>query len=137
MKTSKAIKAFLDKARQSDAYWVEHAKLEFAVILEQRRKTAAMSLTDLAKKIGTSAAYISKVFRGDSNLTIESMVKLARATGGELDIRIVEPATTASRWDGRKFQPQVPLKLISSSSVTYVTHRAANGSNYQWERSAA
>jgi transcriptional regulator with XRE-family HTH domain len=47
--------------------------------------------------MGTSAAYISKVFRGDNNLTIESMVKLARATGGQLDARfLVEENTTTA-----------------------------------------
>lgn len=137
MEMSKGLKDFLAKARQGDAYWVEHAKLEFSVMLEQRRKSASMSLSELAKKIGTSAAYISKVFRGDSNLTIESMVKLARATGGQLDIRIVEPVVTTSHWDASKFQPRAPLTLVASNSVTYVSHRAANGSSYQWEKAAA
>jgi len=57
--------------------------------LEQQRRAAGLSYADLAKKMGTSAAYISKVFRGDTNLTIESMVKLARATGGQLDARVL------------------------------------------------
>lgn len=137
MKTSKGLKAFLEKARQGDSYWVEHAKLEFAVMLEQRRKSASMSLSELAKKIGTSAAYISKVFRGDSNLTIESMVKLARATGGQLDIRIVEPTPAASHWDASKFKFKPPLTLVASSSITYVSQQAANGSSFQWYKAAA
>ena len=137
MKTSKGIQAFLEKARQSDSYWVENAKLEFALMLEHRRKMASMSLAELAKKIGTSAAYISKVFRGDSNLTIESMVKLARATGGQLDIRIVEPAPAASHWDVTKFQSRVPLKLVASSSVTYVSNRTDNSTIDKQEKIAA
>jgi transcriptional regulator with XRE-family HTH domain len=58
--------------------------------MEKRRKNAGLSYADLAKKIGTSAAYITKVFRGDANLTIESMVKLSRATGGKVDLRIID-----------------------------------------------
>lgn len=141
MKTSKGIKAFLEKARQGDSYWVENAKLEFAVMLEQRRRMASMSLAELAKKIGTSAAYISKVFRGDSNLTIESMVKLARATGGQLDIRIVEPVSAVSHWDASKFKilpkHSAKLTLVASSSVTYVDTVAANGNHYDWDKAAA
>ena len=65
MKTSKGLMAFLEKARQSDSYWVEQAKLDFAVLLEQRRRAASMSLSELAKKIGTSAAYrLNDVFCG-------------------------------------------------------------------------
>ncbi len=89
MTLSKKLKAFVDEAKQTDAYWVESAKLEFALNLEQQRRAAGLSYADLAKKMGTSAAYISKVFRGDTNLTIESMVKLARATGGQLDARVL------------------------------------------------
>jgi transcriptional regulator with XRE-family HTH domain len=97
MTRSKKLKAFVDEAKQSDAYWVESAKLEFALALEQQRRAAGLSYADLAKKMGTSAAYISKVFRGDNNLTIESMVKLARATGGQLDARfLVEENTTTA-----------------------------------------
>ena len=84
MKLSKKLQAFVDEAKQTDAYWAESAKLEFALVLEQQRRAAGLSYAYLAKKMGTSAAYISKVFRGDTNLTIESMVKLARATGGNL-----------------------------------------------------
>ena len=97
MTLSKQLKAFVDEAKQTDVYWVESAKLEFALALEQQRRAAGLSYADLAKKMGTSAAYISKVFRGDNNLTIESMVKLARATGGQLDARfLVEENTTTA-----------------------------------------
>ena len=137
MKTSKGLMAFLEKARQSDSYWVEQAKLDFAVLLEQRRRAASMSLSELAKKIGTSAAYISKIFRGDSNLTIESMVKLARATGGQLDIRIVEPPLAAIHWDASKFKLKTPLTRVASSSVTYVSQQASNGSSFEWDKAAA
>ena len=94
MTLRKQLKAFVDEAKQTDAYWVESAKLEFALALEQQRRAAGLSYADLAKKMGTSAAYISKVFRGDTNLTIESMVKLALATGGQMDARILDGEST-------------------------------------------
>ena len=105
MTLSKKLKAFVDEAKQTDAYWVESAKLEFALALEQQRRAAGLSYADLAKKMGTSAAYISKVFRGDTNLTIESMVKLARATGGQLDARIL-----SGKWRPR----HTAVRLLSS-----------------------
>ncbi|MGB4584774.1 MAG: helix-turn-helix transcriptional regulator [Rhodoferax sp.] len=85
MKMNKALSAMVETARQSDSYWVEQAKLDFALALEQRRRAANMTGADIAAKIGTSAAYISKVFRGDSNYTIETMVtkpKLTLIAGG-------------------------------------------------------
>jgi transcriptional regulator with XRE-family HTH domain len=99
MSTSKRIDEFLSDAKRSDVYWVEKTKLDFAIKLDKQRKQSSLSLAAIARKIGKSAAYITKVFRGDSNLTIESMVKLARATGGTLSIQIVDEVTVARRWD--------------------------------------
>ena len=100
MKLSKALQKFTEQARKDDSYWVEKAKLDYSVALEKQRKRSGMTFAALAKKIGTSAAYITKVFRGDSNLTIESMVKLARATGGRLTIQVADDKADASRWTG-------------------------------------
>jgi len=120
MTLNKKLKAFVDEAKQTDAYWVESAKLEFAVALEQQRRAAGLSYADLAKKMGTSAAYISKVFRGDTNLTIESMVKLARATGGQLDARIFagEVAATAYR-SAAATEPVSSALLAAESGAAY------------------
>ena len=120
MTLSKKLKAFVDEAKQSDAYWVESAKLEFALALEQQRRAAGLSYADLAKKMGTSAAYISKVFRGDTNLTIESMVKLARATGGQLDVRILVGEVAAPAYS----------RAVSNKSVSSALLAAESGAAY-------
>lgn len=97
MKQKMSLREFIAKARESDAYWVERAKNGFALALERWRRAKGLSNTELAGKIGTTPAYITKVFRGDTNFTIETMVKLARACGGELNIQIEEPRA-AQRW---------------------------------------
>lgn len=98
MKLSKALKAFAERAKESDTYWIERAKLDFAQRLEEQRIRAGMTYAAIAEKLGTSAAYVSKVFRGDANLTIESMVKLARSTDSEVSIQIVNEKFDAQRW---------------------------------------
>lgn len=100
MKLSKALQSMENRAKQHDAYWITRAKLDFSVMLESCRRFADLSYKALAEKLGTSPAYVTKVFRGDANLTIESMVKLARATGGELKIEIThqQAAKTANAW---------------------------------------
>jgi len=97
-KISKALKGLVDKARASDAYWIEAAKLHFAVSLDQQRQRSGLTYKSVAEKLGTSAAYISKVFRGDTNVTLESMVKLARATGGRVEVRVVDEQAAAFSW---------------------------------------
>lgn len=49
-----------------------------------------MTRAALAKEIGASPAYISRVMRGDVNFTLETMTKLALATGGKLHVSIAE-----------------------------------------------
>lgn len=63
---------------QQDEFWTEYAILEFTTRLSQAMKQKGITKAELARRMETSQAYITKVFRGDTNLTIASMVKLAR-----------------------------------------------------------
>lgn len=85
---NKTLRTMLDSAQKKDRFWVESAKLDFAIALEHERLQTGKSYSDVANSMKTSPAYISKVFRGDANLTIESMVKLARNLGCHLDIKL-------------------------------------------------
>ena len=128
MKISKALKTFIEESKQGDSYWVESAKLQFALSLERQRRAVDMTYRALAHKLGTSAAYVSKVFRGDSNVTIASMVKLARATGGRLELNVVDAASKVTDWHlaidagkGRSHQT-----TLASNPVVVVNDHAVN-----------
>lgn len=117
MAINKKLATYLAERKKTDAYWVESAKLDFAMALEKQIRLAGLSYANLAKKIGTSAAYISKVFRGDTNMTIETMVKLSRASGARLQIEVVNEAVAtktvaAQRW-GNKV---IPFPVTGSAS---------------------
>ncbi len=127
MKISKALKSLLQDVVKDDAYWVERAKFDFATGLEKQRRSAGLSYKDVAERIKSSAAYISKVFRGDTNLTIESMVKLARASGGCLEVRIVSEADVVHSWTPSAIQKQSKRPLIAEASDTVT---AVNGNVY-------
>lgn len=48
---------------------------------------------ELARRMGTSAAYVSRLFRGNANLSVQTMVKLAQAVGAQLQLGLVnDPA---------------------------------------------
>ena len=90
MKLSKNLRSFVENAKKEDFYWVEKLKLDFALELDRRRRALDMTGTEFAKELGVSRAYVSKVFRGDANLTIESMVKIARAAGARVSLSMVD-----------------------------------------------
>ncbi len=116
MKLSKALQRAEEQAQERESYWIEKAKMDFAIALERRREAVGLPYASLAKKLATSAAYISKVFRGESNLTIESMVKLARATGGRIDIRVVDGEAVAKQWAQKL--PQLTQKTVNEANTT-------------------
>lgn len=139
MKISKALRDFLGESKKSDSYWVEHAKLEFSNSLEKQRLFSKVTYAEIAKKLGTSAAYISKVFRGDTNMTIETMVKLSRATGGQLDIQVANVAVETPRWD-TTFMAQkpkhTPQSTATSETVVSFANYAANKDKFVWAKAA-
>lgn len=97
MKTGKSVVSLFEKARERDAYWVEKSILTFTAELYRLVEVGHLSRAELARRLGTSPAYITKVFRGDINFTIESMVKLARTAGGMLHIHVA-PDDCTVRW---------------------------------------
>ena len=104
------------------AFAAQKAKLDFAKALEQRRKYNQIQYSVIANKLSTSAAYISKVFRGDTNLTIESMVKLARATGGRIEINIVDEDGSTRLSVNQSPKPKVKMNKQTSLSISIQDH---------------
>lgn len=85
------MKDFTDLLRQvekKDEFWVESAKLSFVIELNRLLQTCEMTYADLARRIDRSPAYISKIMAGDTNFTIETLVKLSRAVGCRVDIKL-------------------------------------------------
>lgn len=88
--TKKSFAQIFADARKRDSFWVEGAIIEFTADLERLMKRQGITNTELAERIGTSTAYITKVFRGNANFTLQTMVKLSRALDGNLHVHVVE-----------------------------------------------
>ncbi|MDQ0290205.1 helix-turn-helix domain-containing protein [Oligosphaera ethanolica] len=73
-----------DWAEQQDDYWLEGVKIEFAEQILAQMDARGMSRKELARRLGTSPAYVTKILRGTTNFTLESMVSIARALDCEL-----------------------------------------------------
>jgi ribosome-binding protein aMBF1 (putative translation factor) len=54
------------------------------------REKAGLTRAELARKIGTDEAAISRTERGDRNVTVETLARLARALGLKVTIEPVE-----------------------------------------------
>lgn len=87
----------------------EALKLDIAYKLDQALISQLTSRTELARKVGTSPAWITKVLRGDVNLTIETMVKLADALDFDLNLNFskrTQKQHSATVFDLASFKPE-------------------------------
>ena len=85
---SKRFQKLLEEARQGDDYWIADAQIAFTEQLHELMERRQITKSELARRIGSSPAYITKVLRGSTNFTLASMVRLVRALDGDLQIAI-------------------------------------------------
>lgn len=84
------------KQARDVAYWSEAAFVSFTEDLLNLMGDS-VSQAELARRVGVSRGYISRVFRGVENLTLETMTKLAIAVGGSVRLHVA-PQDRVTRW---------------------------------------
>lgn len=72
---------------QSDAYHIEGLKVEIAEQIYLAMKHQGVSNAELARRLGKSRAYVTKVLQGSTNFTLESLTKIARALDCQIDFQ--------------------------------------------------
>ncbi len=105
--------AWLKNAKHRNSYWIEKTKNDVAVKLEKLIKQSNLTKTQFAQRINASSAYVTKMLRGDANLTIETMVKASRALDCELHIHIAHKNHRVS-WSERP-----PITPTSNSNNVF------------------
>jgi plasmid maintenance system antidote protein VapI len=66
---------------------------------------------DLARSLGTSPAYVTKMLGGDANFTIKSMVRIAHALGAEVRIEVAPLTVQVEKAEWK--EPVKPKKAAS------------------------
>ena len=83
-------------ARENPAYWSYLMTLEFIDSLVAEMDVRGVSGAELARRMGTSRAWVSRVLAGECNLTAATMGKLASALGMRVTTQIVPLDTAAA-----------------------------------------
>ena len=115
--SAKNFERLFDKARRRDSYWTAFAVHDFTEDLHRLMVNKSITKAELARRIGTSNAYITKVMRGNANFTIDSMVRLTRALGANLHIQTVDQEHEARFFEIIKGGASAKVKIVNRGGV--------------------
>lgn len=126
----------LAKARNSLKFAVTRAILDFTEQVVGRMTSIGMNKAQLADRLNTSPAYVTKMLRGETNFTLETMVKVLRCLESELEIRVC-PKNRTSQWfpsesvivvdtqyADEEFQAFFPERWAQAAKPSEFTHHA-------------
>jgi transcriptional regulator with XRE-family HTH domain len=111
-----SFKTLFAKIRDGLAYKQAKVKLDFTIQLETLMKKNGVTKADLARNIQKSGPYITKIMKGESNFTIESMVALADAVGGKIQIHIIPKEEEVVAWF-KSLKTANPVKRPKQSEI--------------------
>lgn len=88
--STKSFTALIARVAATPEGQAAHVAVTFLVQVNARMQVQGMSNAELARRMGTSPAYITRLFRGSANLSVQTMVKLAQAVGATLQLGLTE-----------------------------------------------
>lgn len=88
---------FLQEARKSVDYWVSGPITEFAEDIWRLMEEQKVSRAELARRLGTSRAYVTKLLGGNANFTLQTMTKVAMALGATVHVHVADQKAV-TRW---------------------------------------
>ncbi len=109
----KSFAKLFEEAKKRDPYWVAKVIYSFTEELHNLTETEHISRAELARRLGVSPAYITKLFRGNVNFTIETMVRLARAVGARLHLHLT-PDQQEVHWIEWDYNPLGRQKALAN-----------------------
>ena len=109
--TAKRFADLLQKAEQSDKFQIDALKVEISEQIYLAMNQQGISNADLARQLGKSRAYVTKVLRGTTNFTLESLVRIGRALSNEVKISLVTKPTAIAKTKRTKKRPQITARL--------------------------
>ncbi|MFV0387487.1 MAG: transcriptional regulator [Pyrinomonadaceae bacterium] len=78
--------AMSERLKKDGSFQIEEAKVEISEQVFVLMEDKGISEAELARRLGTSRAYVNKVLQGSTNFTIESLVKIGLALDCELKL---------------------------------------------------
>jgi len=113
MNTQELLNQRLSEVRSTADYDLERLLLDVNEQLCSLMSKHGISRSELASRLSVSRAWITKLLRGDRNITLRSLVAVAHELGFRIDMRLIpRDATYEEEWPLR-----TPLDAKATKSV--------------------
>lgn len=87
----------LAEARTSVDYWADGPITDFIEDIWRIMEEQKVSRAELARRLGTSRAYVTKLLGGNANFTMHTMTKVAMALGAAIHVHVADQRAI-TRW---------------------------------------
>ncbi|HEV7683114.1 MAG TPA: helix-turn-helix transcriptional regulator [Pyrinomonadaceae bacterium] len=84
--SSERLEEFATRIEQTETFDIEGAKFDVSEHIFSMMERQGVSKAKLARRMGKSRPYVTRMLQGNANFTLESLVKIARALECRLDI---------------------------------------------------
>jgi transcriptional regulator with XRE-family HTH domain len=120
----------LQRAELSDAYQIDRLKVEISERIYNAMTQQDISNAELSRRLGKSRAYVTKLLRGTTNFTLESLVRISRALSCEVEFELLPKApkakaraASAAAWEthSAKLQVRQPTPSFERAAVAWVS----------------
>ena len=111
-KITKEFQRLLEELKDDPEFKLEGLMLEINEDICRFMEKRGITRAELAEKLGTSRAYITKMLNGNPNLTLRSLVNIAHALECDINIRFCEKdfQTSRSPMYSREIRPLSAVK---------------------------
>lgn len=79
---------FIRESQTSVDYWSDIPISEFGEDVCRLMDEQGVSRAELARRLGTSRAYVTKLLGGNANFTLQTMAKVAMALGAAVHVHV-------------------------------------------------
>lgn len=94
---SRTFPELFQQAEEHEDYWVAGAILEFTEGVVREMERQGITRSELARRLGSTPAYVTKLLRGKVNFTLATIVRLARALDAEVRVQLTGPTLVPAK----------------------------------------
>ncbi len=124
-------KQLFDKALGSADAWTDVPVTEFSEDVARMMEEQGVSRAELARRLRTSRAYVTRMLGGNANFTLQTMTKVAMALGAAVHVHLAPQAATV-HWRDEHHEPDTAgepdlsegHKASADSGGKYIAGRA-------------